>query len=166
MIQMDNEHSYISVVEEFSNLVYRIAYQNLMNVADAEDVVQEVFIKLLKHSEGFENREHIKAWLLRVTINQCRDYHKRLFRRKETVFETELLEQFEPARQEPEENFVISELRKLSEADRNIVYLHYYEGYSLKEIADMLNKSPNAVNVRLVRARKKLKTILSEEGFE
>ena len=164
MIRMGDEQSYIAVVEEFSNLVYRIAYQNLMNVADAEDVVQEVFIKLLKHREEFEDREHLKAWLLRVAINQCRDYHKQLFRRRESSFGT--LEQFDTEAQAPEEQFVLSELRKLSETDRNIVYLHYYEGYSLKEIADMTGRSPNAVNVRLVRARKKLRAILSEEGFE
>lgn len=160
MIRMDDEQSYISVVEEFSNLVYRIAYQNMMNAADSEDVVQDVFLKLLKHSEPFEDKEHLKAWLLRVVINQCRDYHRQLFRRKESFFET--LEQFDRGTPGPEEQLVLSELKKLSETDRTVVYLHYYEGYSLKEIADMLGKSPNAVNVRLVRARKKLKTILSE----
>ncbi|MBR1702484.1 MAG: RNA polymerase sigma factor [Lachnospiraceae bacterium] len=164
MIQMDNEQSYISVVEEFSNLVYRIAYQNLMNVADSEDVVQEVFIKLLRHGESFVDKEHLKAWLLRVTINQCRDFRKMAFRKKESSYES--LEQFDQSSQEAEENFVLSELQKLPEIDRNIVYLHYYEGYSLCEIAGVLGKSPNAVNVRLVRARKKLKTILSEEGLE
>ena len=161
---MDNEQSYISVVEEFSNLVYRIAYQNLMNVADAEDIVQEVFIKLLRYRAGFEDREHLKAWLLRVTINQCRDCRKMVYRKRESSYES--LEQIDQRTQETEEHFVLSELRKLPEMDRNIVYLHYYEGYSLREIADMLGKSQNAVNVRLVRARKKLKTILSEEGLE
>ncbi|MBP3206528.1 MAG: sigma-70 family RNA polymerase sigma factor [Lachnospiraceae bacterium] len=159
---MDDERSYIMIVEEFSNLVYRIAYQNLMNVADAEDAVQEVFLKLLQHKGEFTDKEHVKAWLLRVAVNQCRDARRRQFRKRESSYAS--LEQFDKEVPMQEEAYVLSELQKLPETDRNIVYLHYYEGYSLRDIASIIGKSPNAVNVRLVRARKKLKDIL-EEGF-
>ena len=145
-------------------MVYRLCYSYLGSPHDAEDAAQAVFMKLVANPRTFEDVEHEKAWLLRVTINQCRDCRKMVYRKRESSYES--LEQIDQRTQETEEHFVLSELRKLPEMDRNIVYLHYYEGYSLREIADMLGKSQNAVNVRLVRARKKLKTILSEEGLE
>ena len=73
---------YNKVVEEFSDMIFRIAYQNLCNIADAEDVVQEVFISLLKSkSKIFNDSEHLKSWLIRVTINKCLDVRRSFFRK-------------------------------------------------------------------------------------
>lgn len=85
MLQIQTEKDYQMVVEDFSDMIYRTAYQNLMNTADAEDVVQDVFIRLLRNrKKKFTDKEHLKAWLLRVTINRCRDYRRFVLRRKET----------------------------------------------------------------------------------
>ncbi len=157
MVQVQSEEDYTVIVDKFSDMIYRIAYQNLMNVADAEDVVQDVFIRLLRHRrKRFDDEEHLKAWLIRVTINRCRDYRRFVLHRNETAL-TEL-----PMEQEVQSNQLYEEIASLPREDRVIVYLHYYEGYSIKEIGKILGKSPNTVGSRLTRARKKLRAMLRE----
>lgn len=161
MVQVRSQEDYTAVVEQFSNLVYRIAYQNLMNVADAEDVVQDVFLRLLKHRDkSFADSEHLKAWLIRVTVNRCRDYSRFALRRRETELNEEL------AANEEEQNPLLEEIAKLKRDERTVLYLHYYEGYSTREIAEILGKSVNTVGSRLTRAREKLKMELKEAGYE
>ncbi|MBR1476997.1 MAG: RNA polymerase sigma factor [Lachnospiraceae bacterium] len=162
MIKIDSEEAYTAAVTEFSDMIYRIAYQNMLNIADAEDVVQEVLFKLLKHRGAFADREHIKAWLIRVTVNQCKDIHKILFRRKEVSIED--IEEFDAASDESDD-YVFLELSKLPKEDRNVIYLYYYEGYSIREIAEILKKNQNTVNARLTRARRKLEKILLEDDY-
>lgn len=158
MLQIQTEKDYQAVVEEFSDMIYRTAYQNLMNAADAEDVVQDVFIRLLGHrKKGFTDREHLKAWLLRVTINRCRDYRRFVLRRKETE-----LPEFLETHIQAETGRLSEEIEGLPVEDRTIVYLHYYEGYSIKEIAKIMRKNSNTVSSKLTRARKKLKAMLEE----
>ena len=157
MLQIQTEEDYKVIVEEFSDMIYRTAYQNLMNVADAEDVVQDVFIRLLRHrKKSFTDREHLKAWLLRVTVNRCRDYRRFVLHRKETLL------QEVPESEAPQANHLYEEIAELSKDDRTIVYLHYYEGYSIKEIAKIMGKNSNTVSSKLTRARKKLRTMLEK----
>lgn len=159
MLYIQTEKDYQAVVEEFSDMIYRTAYQNLMNTADAEDVVQDVFIRLLRHrKKRFADKEHLRAWLLRVTINRSRDYRRFVLRRKET----EIPESLET---HTETESLLEEIEELPEEDRTIVYLHYYEGYSIKEIAKIMGKNSNTVSSKLTRARKKLKTMLDMSGF-
>ena len=158
MIKIDNEITYTDIVEQYSGTIYRTAYQYLMCTADAEDAVQEVFIKLLKkRSCTFRDSEHLKAWLLRVTKNYCID----LIRRKKTQNETVLTEQlFAP---ESDEQHLLEELNQLKPKYREVLYLYYYEGYTIKEIAAITRTRQNTINSRLTRAREVLKKVLKED---
>ena len=160
MVRIDDEETYSKIVEQFSDMIFRIAYQSLLNFADSEDVVQEVFVKLLCHKGGFEDEEHLKAWLIRVTVNQCRDFRRMFLRRGEVPIEDMDI----PFEQKDE--FVLDELKKLSKFDRTVIYLHDYEGYTIQEISNILKKNQNTVSSRLTRARTKLKRILQEGGWQ
>lgn len=158
MLYIKTEKEYIQIVEKFSDMIFRIAYQNLYHIDDAEDVVQDVFLKLLKQKDKcFHDYEHLKSWLIRVTINQCLDYKKSFFR-KNTVS----LEDFEIP-YEQEERKILEELYQLPKDYRNILYLYYYEGYTIKEIAKILGKKQNTVNSKLTRGRNQLKKIMEVE---
>ena len=147
------------MVEKYSDMVVRIAYQNLKNQADDEDVTQEVFIKLLKQPD-FNDEEHLKAWLIRVTINQCKDLRKSAWFRKRQPLD----EQWKPRGEK--QLGILDEIWKLPKDDRNVIYLYYYENYTVPEIARILGKNENTISSRLTRALKKLKTILAEEGVK
>ena len=147
MLNIQTEQRYNEIVENYSDMIFRIAYQYLLNKYDAEDIVQEVFVKLLTKRVIFKDEEHIKSWLIRVTINQCLDYKKSLTK-KSTV---------------PIENMEIPFDQLLKEDERNVLYLYYYEGYKIKEIAKILKQKQNTINSKLTRARKKLKEIMEVE---
>ncbi len=147
-----------AVVEKYSDMIIRIAYQNLKNQSDAEDVAQEVFLKLMREEE-FEDEGHRKAWLIRVTINLCKDVNKSAWNRK-----TEgLIETWETV--DREQLRVLDELWELPKDYRNVVYLYYYEELTIPEIAKIIKRKENTVSSWLTRARKKLKTILVEGGY-
>lgn len=149
--------------EAYSDTVLRIAVQNTRNYHDAEDVVQEVFMRLAGSTEasaaGFRDENHKKAWLIRVTINFCRDLNRFSAFRK-----------FQPLEEYPcvstDGNLHRCELleliRKLPEARRNAVYLFYYEGMSIEEIAAATGKSAGTVGSDLYRARKQLRIELED----
>lgn len=145
------------IVDQYTNMLLRIAYQNLKHSVDAEDVVQEVFMKLIKQPE-FQDEQHLKAWLIRVTINLCKDFNKSAWRRKIEPL-TDIMEPL----QEEQQN-VLDEVFKLPEHYRNVIYLYYYEDYSVHEIADILHKKENTVRSQLTRAKRKLKYIILERG--
>lgn len=147
-----------AVVEKYSDMIIRIAYQNLKNQSDAEDVAQEVFLKLMREEE-FEDEGHRKAWLIRVTINLCKDVNESAWNRK-----TEgLIETWETV--DREQLRVLDELWELPKDYRNVVYLYYYEELTIPEIAKILKRKENTISSWLTRARKKLKTILVEGGY-
>lgn len=155
MLNIRDEKEYNSIVDEYSDMIFRIAYQNLFNIHDAEDVTQDVFLKLIKQKENFFNdKEHLKSWLIRVTINRSIDFKKAFFR-KNTVPLYDIDIPFEP-----EEKELLEEMYQLPRDYRNILYLYYYEGYTIKEIANILGIKQNTVNSRLTRGRKKLKVIM------
>lgn len=146
------------IVRQYADMIYRIALQNLKNPTDAEDIFQEVCMALLTKNAPLDDDAHIKHWLIRVTINKCSNFSKSLWQsRTDSISEhTDL-----PA---PETQFVMEELNQISANYRNIIYLYYYEEYTVPEIAEILGKSKNTVNSQLQRARKKLKKILEERG--
>ena len=147
-----------NVVEKYSDMILRIAYQNLKIQADSEDIVQNVFIKLINQPK-FNDEVHMKAWLIRVTINLCKDFNKIAWYRKTESLSDELI----PFTKE--EQGVLEEVFKLSKNYRNVIYLYYFEGYSIREIANILNKNENTISSQLSRARKMLKNILLEGGY-
>ena len=154
MLNVQTEKQYIEIVEKYADMIYRIAYQKVLNRYDAEDIVQDVFVKLLSNKSYFRDEEHIKAWLIRVTINLCINYNKSLARQK-----TVSVEQLDiPFTQQ--ETGVLEELYLLPEDERNILYLYYYEGYKIREIAKILRQKQNTINSKLTRARNKLKKIM------
>ena len=154
MLNVQTEKQYIEIVEKYADMIYRIAYQKVLNRYDAEDIVQDVFVKLLSSKSYFRDEEHIKAWLIRVTINLCINYNKSLAKQK-----TVSVEQLDiPFTQQ--ETGVLEELYLLPEHERNILYLYYYEGYKIREIAKILRQKQNTINSKLTRARNKLKRIM------
>ena len=144
--------------KQFTDTVYRIALHNTSNFSDAEDVTQEVFIKLLESNKAFRDSEHLKAWLIRVTINLCRDKMKKLSR--ETLVENVL-----PYNRGEEKTDVLEAVKALPEKYRNAVYLHYYEGYTAKEIGKILDAKENTVLSWLSRGRDALRKEL-DGGFD
>lgn len=156
MGQLKKDEVFALAVQRYSDTVYRAAVHNCACTADAEDVTQDVFEKLLKYNGSFESAEHLKAWLLRVTINRCRDL-TRAARNKDTELDENI-----PA-PEPADGSVLDAVRALPEPYRNAVYLHYYEGYTAAEIGRMTGAPANTVLSWLRRARTQLHTMLKEE---
>lgn len=140
----------------YGSMVFRLALNQLGTYHEAEDAAQEVFIKWLAH-RGFQDQEHEKRWLIRVTINYCRNIINSSRKRCEVS-----LDDFYPAETGiPEEKLdLTTSLMSLDGETRSIIYLYYYEGYSVKEIARMLSISPSKVKIRLSRGRQKLKLSL------
>ena len=135
-------------------MLMRIAYRYTRSTAESEDIMQDTFLALMD-KRTFSSVEHIKRWLIRVVINKSKNHLKSAARKTLPLDETAV--SFSPQERE-----VISELDKLGPTDRNIIYLHYYEGYSLKEIGKILRLTQNAVYIRVTRARKKLKNLMEE----
>lgn len=156
-LSLDND-TIQQIVEQYSDMVLRIAYQNTHNLHEAEDIMQDVFIALMAQS-SFSSAEHIKAWLIRATVNKCRDYLRSARSRELPMQESMLVFS-------PEEQVIIEEVALLPPMERTIIYLYYYEGYSAKEIADILGKSRNAVYLRLMRAKNRLKHLITEADNE
>ena len=148
MLNIQTEQQYNEIVENYSDMIFRIAYQYLFNKYDAEDIVQEVFVKLLTKRVIFKDEEHIKS---------CLDYKKSLTKKNTVPIENMEI----PFEQK--EGEILKELQLLKEDERNVLYLYYYEGYKIKEIAKILKQKQNTINSKLTRARKKLKEIMEVE---
>lgn len=144
--------------KQFTDTVYRVALHNSVNFSDAEDITQEVFIKLLETNKTFRDSEHLKAWLIRVTINLCRDKLKKSSREvlKENVVSYNSCDK---------KSDVLEAVKALPENYRNTIYLHYYEGYTAKEIGKILDAKENTVLSWLSRGREALRKEL-DGGFD
>ncbi len=148
-----------TILAAYGPMVYRLALAQLRNPHDAEDVYQEVFLKLLRQKTIFQSREHQKAWLLRVTVNCCKDLLKKASRGDLP------LDGRESEPMPTEENEVLAmALDSLPEQQRVLVHLHYYEGYTTKEIASILELNHSSVRSSLRRACGKMKKFM--EGVE
>lgn len=141
------------LVDKFAPGVYRLAYARTGNRADAEDVMQEVFLRLVRAGPDFHDDEHAKAWLLRVTANCAGD----LFRAPWRGRVQSLDEAGELTQPDPEPGGTLEAVLALPPKYRAPVHLYYYEGYSVAEIAGILGKSESAVKTRLSRARAMLR---------
>jgi RNA polymerase sigma-70 factor (ECF subfamily) len=142
--------------------VLRTVYNIVHSYSEAEDITQEVFLKLHENPQNFESETHLKAWLLRSAINRAKNYHKS-FRVKMVSPIDETNENCFAQDFTPEENELLEKVRNLPAKYSLVIYLYYYEGYSVKEIADMIGKSKNTVNSQLQRGREKLKMEIEEE---
>ena len=145
------------LVETYSPMLLRLACTRLDNPADAEDVVQEVFLKLLTARPAFRDAEHEKAWLIRTTLHRAADLRKAASRRNVPLEEALLASAPEP------EDRLLAAVRALPEKYGAVIHLHYYEGYSLKEIGKLLGLPAATVGTRLARGRERLRQSLKEE---
>lgn len=154
---MRSEEEAARAIERYGDMVRRLCLVHLKNPADTEDIFQNVFLKYVLSPVVFESPEHEKAWLIRVTINACRDLVKSFFRSRTVPLE-ELLEQPAPLSEEHKE--VLEAVLALPRKYRDAVYLHYYEGYTAAEIGKLLGKNTNTVYTLLTRAREQLRETL------
>ena len=140
--------------------LFLIALSFTANQYDAEDILQNSFMKLLKTKTEFENDEHIDKWLTSVTVNESKNLLKSAFRKKSADFEDYVATySFESEKSEDLFNAVMSLPKKL----RTVIHLFYYEDMPIKEVADMLNIKQSAVKTRLCRAREQLKIQLGDD---
>ena len=144
------------VVNEYATMLLRVAYSQLNNRAEAEDTVQEVLLKYMEKAPIFQSEEHEKAWLLRVTVNHCKNHLASAWFRKRADLDEGI-----PALDNAELE-VVSAVAALPAKYRAVVHLYYFEGYSTKEIAEILHSRPNTVSSRLSRARALLAKALKE----
>lgn len=151
---------YEEIVRENIDFVYRAALCCCKNQRDAEDVVQNTFLKLLQNEQEFEDPEHIRRWLVRVAVNECKNLWKSYWKRN--VISLETMEYEQEAERTEEQRELLQAVMALSPKYRIVVHLYYYEGYRVREIASMLHLSESNVQIRLMRARKKLREILKE----
>lgn len=152
------EDSMADSVKKHQDRVFRTALALLGNKADAEDIVQDTFIKLLAKNPKFNSPEHEKAWLIKVTVNMCRSKLRSAWVRKTVP----LLESIPVT--EAEEEGLVEAVMTLPPKYRAVIHLFYYEGYSSAEIGELTGQKDATVRSLLTRARKKLKIVL--EGAE
>lgn len=159
---VDDEAFEKTVVTHYDTLL-KIAYQYTRSRAEAEDIVQDTFLKYLKIGDkrGFADDEHVKAWLIRAAINACKDYLKSA-RRNRSVSLSEITETDDKAVNDGQTD-VMDAIRSLDPKYRDVLYLHYYEGYSIRETAKILGRSENTVSSRIQRGRRKLKEVITDE---
>ncbi len=157
---MKNPEEMNRAVEMYADMVRRICLVHLKNMHDTEDVFQNVFLKYMLYKDSFENEEHEKAWLVRVTVNACTDWLRSLSRRRWIPLESLLEEGNAPDNASWE---VMEAVLQLPEKYRRVIYLFYYEGYSAVEIAGILGKKENTIYTWLSRARGILREKLGGE---
>lgn len=152
----------IKMYERYKNLLYRIAYTYVKNNEDVEDLLQEVFIKRMYKAPEFESQEHEKRWMIRVTVNLAKNHVKSFWHRNRTTME-EILETPDIVQWKlnEEEKEVFSEVMSLPEKQRISIYLHYFEGYTCKEIAEILKSKESTIKNRLKKGREILRERLS-----
>ena len=146
-------------VTAYSRMLLRLAMTRLPSSADAEDVVQEVFLKLLTARPQFRDAEHEKAWLIRATLHRACDMARSAERRNLPLEAAEAV----PGGEAPEPSPVLSAVRALPAKYSAVIHLYYYEGYSIKEISQLLRLPVPTVGTRLSRGRERLRELLKED---
>ncbi len=160
---MRSEQEVNTAIERYSDTIKRLCMIHLKNYADTEDIFQTVFLKYVLSSVCFENQEHEKAWFIRVTINACRDLIKSFFRSR-TVSMDEIINL--PDKLPPDNRQILEAILSLPPKYKDIVYLHYYEGYTAVQIGKILKKNVNTVYTLLTRSRQMLKEKLGDIDYE
>lgn len=159
--QPDRDREIVRIVETYADMLMRIALNRVNSIAEAEDVVQSTFERLIRRQPRFETREHEKAWLIRTAIRICIDEARKADKRASVPLNEEIAAAYS------EESYeLLDTLRKLPEKDRDAVYLYYYEEYTVAEIAKILGEREGTTRSRMSRARQKLKAIMEGEAYE
>ncbi len=148
---MQNTDCVREAVEEYGDMLYRICLVMLRNTADAEDAIQDTFIRFMQKAPVFQGEEHEKAWLIKVASNVCKD----MLRQRDKVTELDEATINTIANSE-DDTHILEALMQIPEKFRIVLTLHYIEGYKVDEIAQMIKKSSSAVKMRLSKGRKLL----------
>lgn len=146
-------------VRRYADMVYRLAVLNTRNRYEAEDVFQEVFMKLFRHKEGICNEEHLKAWLIRVTVNQCKSLAVTVWNKRRVSMES-VAEQGEEMQADEGESEVYEAVKKLPPKYREVIHLFYYEELQIREIAAVLERNEATIKTQLARGRQMLEKML------
>jgi RNA polymerase sigma-70 factor (ECF subfamily) len=144
--------------DKYKNMLFQITMSYLGNKYDCEDVIQEAFIRLCYYAPEFEDDENEKRWLIRITINLCKNHVKSFWNRMKVPIEG--LDEYYSQENEKE---IMSDIIHLPIKYKSIILLHYIEGYKISEISKILNLSESAVKMRLKRGRERLKIEMEEE---
>lgn len=157
---MRSEQDVNTTIDQYTDTIARLCMVYLKNPADSEDISQTVFLKYALCDTVFESEEHKKAWLIRVTVNACRDLLKSFFHSRTVSLDT-LLQC--PAETTDSSREVLEAVLALPKQYREVIYLHYYEGYTAPEIGQLLKKNTNTIYTLLRRAKEILKVSLGGE---
>lgn len=151
---------YQKIVQQFADVIYRTALNATKSYYDAQDIVQNTFLKLWQTDTAFENDDHIRRWLIRVAVNESKNLRKSYYKRMVDSIEkaTEI-----PAFSDEMDRELYDAVASMPPKYKIAVHLFYYENYTTEEIADLLGLSPSTVRTRLFRARQILKKLLTEE---
>lgn len=159
---MEVTKDYISdLLDKYSDMVLRIAYTYLKNRADAEDIVQDVFLRIIDKKPSFNEESHEKSWLIRATINMCKNKVNMFWNKNKCSIDD--VQEFAVSDKYNTDTSVFQAVMALGEKYRVVVYMYYYEGYSTPEIADVIGKNETTIRSLLHRARNKLKDMLKED---
>lgn len=149
-IRIQSSEDIDHIVDLYSDTVYRVAYSQTKDKSHTDDVFQEVFLRLIKKSPTFESQDHLKAWLIRVTINCSKNiFLSSHFKRRATLDDT-LVDEYQVF----EKSDLYYAVMDLPKKYRAVIHLHYYEGYKIKEIASIMNQKETTIKTHLFRARK------------
>ena len=149
------EHKIEALMDSYGNLLWRTGIMMLGEPQDVQDIIQEVLLKYMQKRPVFHDAEHEKAWLLRVAVNLCRDMLRLRSRRR--YFPIDELEPEAVGSTDAESREILEEIAMLPQKWKSVLLLHYIEGYSLKEISEILDVSENAVKKRMQRAKEALR---------
>ncbi|RKI41962.1 RNA polymerase sigma factor [bacterium D16-51] len=153
----------LQMYQTYGEMVFRICLIHLKNQQDAYDAVQETFLKLMQSEKIFESENHAKAWLITVAGNICKNMLKSFWHKNRVSNDALLLPADDNAEKSEEFSDVMEAVFNLPEKYKDLVYLHYYEGYSIEEIAGIIGKKPSTLRSRLSKAKALLKKYLQEE---
>ena len=160
---MPSEQEINRAVDQYADMLRRICMLYMKNETDCEDIFQTVFLKYLQRKEPFQSQEHEKAWLIRVTINACKDLRRSFFRSRTLPLD----EIAEPAAaMHPDHREVLEAVLSLPQKYKEVIYLHYYEEYTAPQIGKLLHKNTNTVYSLLARGRTLLKEKLGDADYE
>ena len=154
------EQEFCEQYAKYKNTVYSVIFNYVQNAEDTADLLQEVFIKLYSTDTNFTDDEHRKAWLIRVSVNMCKNHLRAIKNRKNVVLEEDI-----PYFDQTSDNELLKIVLTLPEKYRIPIHLFYYEDYSIKDIAAVLDLPESTVKIHLKRGREKLSKILKKEDW-
>lgn len=146
----------------YADDIYRVVLSSCKNFSDAEDIMQDTFLKLLGTKTSFTDDLHVKKWLITVAVNECRNSFRSFWKKKVKYFDDH---DSEPRFYIKEHSELYDAVRCLPQKYRIVIHLYYYEGYSVKEISGILQMKESTIQTQLMRAREKLKLMLKEDGY-